>query len=177
VKHNQVFIERWFLTSQNSINNVSPHTFIQVYSVSKSEHLGYTRVETSSALLDNVFDNENETSRKHPLKGIGAFHNNPPRQGQFGTSRDSVQEVETSWDTRVYPKCSDCVSEPRENLNCYVKFYSVYLMLLTPFSFLKPQFLHVFFSFLGFILPFYINTKINFFFVTTSGCDNFRTIF
>jgi hypothetical protein len=59
-------------------------------------------------LLDNVFDNENETSRKHLQRGtalprIGAFHNNPPMQGQVGTSRDSHQEVSTSWDTRLYP--------------------------------------------------------------------------
>jgi hypothetical protein len=64
-------------------------------------------------MIDNVFNNENETSRKHPQKGgtalprIGAFRNNPTRRGWVGTSMDSHHEVSTSWDTLVYPKCSD----------------------------------------------------------------------
>jgi hypothetical protein len=33
--------------------------------------------------------------------------------------RDSRQVVSTSCDTRVYPKCSDFVSEQRESLDCY----------------------------------------------------------
>jgi hypothetical protein len=41
------------------------------------------------------------------LPRIGAFHNNPPRQDQLGTS----MEVSTSWDTRVYPKCSNFAPE------------------------------------------------------------------
>jgi hypothetical protein len=46
----------------------------------------------------------NTPQRGTALPRIGAFHKNLPRQGSVCTSRDSHQEVSTSWDTRVYPQ-------------------------------------------------------------------------
>jgi hypothetical protein len=62
---------------------------------------------------------------KKPQRGpalprTGTLLRNLPVQGRVGTLRDSLQEVPTSWDTRVYPKCSNLISEPRESLNCYM---------------------------------------------------------
>ena len=39
--------------------------------------------------------------------------------------------VETSWDTCVYPKCSDSISEPCESLNCYVTFHCLGTYLIS----------------------------------------------
>ena len=36
----------------------------------------------------------------------------------------------TSWDTRVFLKCSDAINEPRESLNCYVLKYRLHYVMI-----------------------------------------------
>ena len=62
----------------------------------------------------------NTPQRGTALPRTGVFHVNPPVRSSVGNPMDSHQEVSTSWDALVYPKCSDSISEPRESLNCYI---------------------------------------------------------
>ena len=67
-----------------------------------------------------------------------------------GIFHKTIREESEHLDTRVYPKCSDSVSEPRESLDCYYKRGLIGIVLQNMWSSNPLQvFLNVLYSFNG----------------------------
>jgi hypothetical protein len=104
-------VNRWY------IGETLSYTFISVATIPHCLTI-FSTVKTKR--------HANTPQRGTALPCIGAFRNNPPCQGQVDSSRDSHQEVETSWYARVYPKDSDFIQI------LYISFFFICDNLVNP---------------------------------------------